>query len=409
MHFINPFKGLRPKEKKASNVTIPSTDHLSKEMVISHKKKNPWSYLNIFNPDGEETKSKKELDVKAKEQFELMKSKSILMKDNDKSFYIYKISSKNHSQVGVIGTAKLSAYDNLHIRGHEDIYLERSQKRFDQMHNLNAQIGPIYVVSPDDDELNKLVKERIQLNPVDSFNSLDGYKHELWIINNENDVDKISEIFNKINRIYIADGHHRVEALSKLSEFKKHQNPNHTGQEAYNYFMVAIFPQSQARILNYNRLIKDLYGYSAKNFIKEVKKKFLVKKEDSPYEPGEPKSFGMYVDKTWYSIKLKQKPEENLFHIINLDINLLHYYLLEPILGIGDARYDQRIDFIAGFHGLKAIEKKVDAGESDIGFSLFATQIEDVISFADKRLTMPPKSTWFDPKPLDGLVAYDFE
>ena len=409
MHFINPFKGLRPKEKKASNVTIPSTDHLSKEMVVSHKKKNPWSYLNIFNPDGEETKSKKELDVKAKEQFELMKSKSILMKDNNKSFYIYKISSKNHSQVGVIGTAKLSAYDNLHIRGHEDIYFERSQKRFDQMHNLNAQIGPIYVVSPDDDELNKLVKERIQLNPVDSFNSLDGYKHELWIINNENDVDKISEIFNKINRIYIADGHHRVEALSKLSEFKKHQNPNHTGQEAYNYFMVAIFPQSQARILNYNRLIKDLYGYSAKNFIKEVKKKFLVKKEDSPYEPGEPKSFGMYVDKTWYSIKLKQKPEENLFHIINLDINLLHYYLLEPILGIGDARYDQRIDFIAGFHGLKAIEKKVDAGESDIGFSLFATQIEDVISFADKRLTMPPKSTWFDPKPLDGLVAYDFE
>jgi len=409
MHFINPFRGLRPKEKKASNVTIPSTDHLSKEMVVSHKKKNPWSYLNIFNPDGEETKSKKELDVKAKEQFELMKSKSILMKDNNKSFYIYKISSKNHSQVGVIGTAKLSAYDNLHIRGHEDIYFERSQKRFDQMHNLNAQIGPIYVVSPDDDELNKLVKERIQLNPVDSFNSLDGYKHELWIINNENDVDKISEIFNKINRIYIADGHHRVEALSKLSEFKKHQNPNHTGQEAYNYFMVAIFPQSQARILNYNRLIKDLYGYSAKNFIKEVKKKFLVKKEDSPYEPGEPKSFGMYVDKTWYSIKLKQKPEENLFHIINLDINLLHYYLLEPILGIGDARYDQRIDFIAGFHGLKAIEKKVDAGESDIGFSLFATQIEDVISFADKRLTMPPKSTWFDPKPLDGLVAYDFE
>ena len=282
MHFINPFKGLRPKEKKASNVTIPSTDHLSKEMVISHKKKNPWSYLNIFNPDGEETKSKKELDVKAKEQFELMKSKSILMKDNNKSFYIYKISSKNHSQVGVIGTAKLSAYDNLHIRGHEDIYFERSQKRFDQMHNLNAQIGPIYVVSPDDDELNKLVKERIQLNPVDSFNSLDGYKHELWIINNENDVDKISEIFNKINRIYIADGHHRVEALSKLSEFKKHQNPNHTGQEAYNYFMVAIFPQSQARILNYNRLIKDLYGYSAKNFIKEVKKKFLVKKKIRP-------------------------------------------------------------------------------------------------------------------------------
>ena len=409
MYFINPFRGLRPNEKKASNVTIPSTDHLSEEMVESHKKNNPWSYLNIFNPDNTDSKSPQEIEVKAKEQFELMKSKSILLKDNDKSFYIYRISSKNQSQVGIIGTAKLSAYDNLHIRGHEDIFFERSQKRFKQMHNLNAQIGPIYVVSPDDVKLNKLIDERIQLEPAHSFNSLDGFKHELWIVNNQLDVIKISELFNKINRIYIADGHHRVEALSKLSEFKKHQNPNHSGEEPYNYFMVAIFPKSQARILNYNRLIKDLYGYSPKDFLKEVKKKFLVKKENQPFEPNEPKSFGMYVDKNWYSIKLKQKPEENLFHIINLDINLLHYYLLEPILGIGDARYDQRIDFIAGFHGLSAIEKKVNSGESDIGFSLFATQIEDVISFADKKLTMPPKSTWFDPKPLDGLVAYDFE
>ncbi|MDA9676798.1 DUF1015 family protein [bacterium] len=409
MHFINPFRGLRPNEKKASSVTIPSTDHLSKEMVTNHKKNNPWSYLNIFNPDNKDLKSPREVEIKAKEQFELMKSNSILQKDNHKSFYVYRISSKDHAQIGIIGVAKLSAYDNLHIRGHEDIFFERSQKRFNQMNNLNAQIGPIYVVSPDDNKLNDLVNERIKLKSAHSFDSLDGYKHELWIINDQDDVLKISEIYNKINRIYIADGHHRVEALSKLSEFKKHQNPNHTGTEPYNYFMVAIFPKSQARILNYNRLIKDLYGYSSKDFIREVKKKFFVEKKDAPYEPSEPKSFGMYVDKNWYSIKLKQKPEENLFHIINLDINLLHYYLLEPILGIGDPRYDQRIDFIAGFHGLNAIEKKVNSGESDIGFSLFATQIEDVINFADKQLTMPPKSTWFDPKPLDGLVAYDFE
>ena len=409
MHFINPFRGLRPNEQKASNVTIPSTDHLSKEMIIAHKKNNPWSYLNIFNPDNVNSKSPKEIEIKAKEQFELMKSNSILLKDDNKSFYIYRISSKDHSQVGIIGAAKLSAYDNLHIRGHEDIYFERSQKRFDQMNNLNAQIGPIYVVSPDDSKLKELINERIKLKPAHSFGSLDGYNHELWIINNDEDVLKISEIYNKINRIYIADGHHRVEALSKLSEFKKHQNPNHTGKEPYNYFMVAIFPKSQARILNYNRLIKDLYGYAPKDFLKEVKKKFFVKKENEPHEPNEPRSFGMYVDKSWYSIKLKEKPEGNLFHIINLDINLLHYYLLEPILGIGDPRYDQRIDFIAGFHGLKAIEKEIDSGKSDIGFSLFATQIEDVINFADKRLTMPPKSTWFDPKPLDGLVAYDFE
>ena len=409
MHFINPFKGLRPIKEKASSISIPSTDHLSEKVISNHKKNNPWSYLNIFNPDTKESESQSELDAKAKKQFELMKNKSVLTKDNTKSFYIYKISTKNHSQIGIIGTAKLSAYDNLHIRGHEEIYFERSQKRFDQINNLNAQIGPIYVIHPDNTGLNELIEKQIISEPIYSFNALDECKHELWVVDNQNTVLKISEIFNKINRIYIADGHHRIEALSKLAEFRKHQNPNHTGKEAYNYFMVAIFPKSQARILDYNRLVKDLYGYSTKDFIKEVKKKFFVRKENSSYRPIESKSFGMYVDKNWYSLKLKEEPEQNLFHIINLDINILHYYLLEPILGIGDPRYDNRIDFLAGFHGLKAIERKVDAGEACVGFSLFATQIEDVIKFADKNLTMPPKSTWFDPKPLDGLVAYEFE
>jgi uncharacterized protein (DUF1015 family) len=409
MHFINPFKGLRPANEKASSVCTPSTDHMSKEVIANHKKNNPWCYLNVFNPDSENSKSQNEMDAKAKKQFELMKNKSILMKDNIKSFYIYKISTKEHSQIGIVGTAKLSAYDNLHIRGHEEIYFERSQERFEQINNLNAQIGPIYVIHPDNNSLTELIKKQTNIKSVYSFNALDECKHELWVVSEQNIILKISEIFNKINRIYIADGHHRIEALSKLSEFRKHRNPNHTGEEPYNYFMVAIFPKSQARILDYNRLIKDLYGYSASDFIEQIKKKFILKKQSSPYKPNESRSFGMYLDKKWYSIKLKKKPEENLFHIINLDINLLHYYLLEPILGIGDPRYDNRIDFISGFHGLKSIEKKVDSGEAKVGFSLFATQMEDVISFADKKLTMPPKSTWFDPKPLDGLVAYDFE
>jgi len=400
MYFINPFKGLRPTKENASSVAITSTDHLSKEIIAEHKKNNPWSYLNVF---GAENSSK------SKEQFELMKKKSILTKDSNNSFYIYKVSTKDHAQVGIIGTAKLSAYDNLHIRGHEEIFLERAQKRLKQMNNLNAQIGPIYVIYPDNEELTELIKKEIVLKPTYSFEALDMCKHEMWIVNEESKVLKICDLFNTINRIYIADGHHRIEALSKFSEFKKHQNPKHTGEEPYNYFMVAIFPKSQARILDYNRLIKDLYGYSPKDFIKQIKKNFLVEKKNSSFKPSESRSFGMYLDKSWYSIKLKKNPEQNLFSIINLDINLLHYYLLEPILGIGDPRYDKRIDFIAGFHGLESIEKKVDSGEASIGFSLFATQIEDVINFADKKLTMPPKSTWFDPKPLDGLVAYDFE
>ena len=400
MYFINPFKGLRPTKEKASSVAVTSTDHLSKELVADQKKNNPWSYLNVF---GAENSSK------SKEQFELMKKKSILTKDSNNSFYIYKVSTKDHAQVGIIGTAKLSAYDNLHIRGHEEIFLERAQKRLKQMNNLNAQIGPIYVIYPDNDELTELIKKEIVLKPTYSFKALDLCKHEMWIVNEESKVLKICDLFNTINRIYIADGHHRIEALSKFSEFKKHQNPKHTGKEPYNYFMVAIFPKSQARILDYNRLIKDLYGYSPDDFIKQIKKNFTVEKQDSSYKPKEARSFGMYLDKSWYSIKLKKNPEKNLFRIINLDINILHEYLLEPILGVGDPRYDQRIDFIAGFHGLDSIKKKVDTGEAKVGFSLLATRIEDVMDFADQKLTMPPKSTWFDPKPLDGLVAYDFE
>ena len=399
MYFINPFKGLRPTEKEASSVAITSTDHLSKEIIAKHRKNNQWSYLNVFDAEN---------NSKSKEQFELMKKNSILTKDSKNSFYIYKISTKDHEQVGIVGIAKLSAYDNLHIRGHEEIYLERAQKRQKEMDNLNAQVGPIYVIHPDNAELTELIKKEIFSKPTYSFEALDHCKHEMWIINEESKVLKICDLFNTINRIYIADGHHRVEALSKYAEFKKHQNPNHTGKEPYNYFMVAIFPKSQARILDYNRLIKDLYGYSPSNFIKQIKKNFTVQKQDTSYKPKETKSFGMYLDKNWYSIKLKKNPEKNLFRIINLDINLLHEYLLEPILGVGDPRYDQRIGFIAGFHGLDSIKKKVDSGEAKVGFSLLATRIEDVIDFADQKLTMPPKSTWFDPKPLDGLIAYDF-
>jgi uncharacterized protein (DUF1015 family) len=400
MYFINPFKGLRPTEENASSVAVSSTDHLSKDSILDHKKSNSWSYLNVFSEEN---------NSKSKEQFELMKKKSILIKDKSNSFYIYKISTGDHSQVGIVGTANLSAYDNLHIRGHEEIFFERSQKRMKQMDNLNAQIGPIYAVYPDNKELNDLVQKEILNSPVYSFKGMDGSNHEMWVVNDENKVLKISDLFNSINRIYIADGHHRMDALLKLSKFKQHKNHDHTGSELYNYFMIAIFPTSQARILDYNRLIKDLYGYSPSDFIKEVKKKFKVEKKNSSYKPEKSQIFGMYLEKEWYSLELKEKPHQNLFHIINLDINLLHYYLLEPTLGIGDPRYDNRIDFLAGFHGLEGIEKKVDSGEAKVGFALFATQMENVISFADKKLNMPPKSTWFDPKPLDGLVAYDFE
>ncbi len=409
MYLANPFKGLRPEGAEASSVSLPCTDHLSEEMIKSYKENNPWSYLNIFSPDYKDTKTKSEIEVGAKDRFELMKEKSVISKDTDDSFYIYKMSTEGHSQIGMIATAKISDYDDLHIRGHEKIYVEDSQKRFEQIKNLNAQIGPIYVIYPDEASLDALLKEQTNADPTYSFDAIDGCRHELWVVNDEEKVTQISELFNAVNRTYVADGHHRIAALSRFAEYRKHQNHGHTGEEPYNFFMMALFPESQARILDYNRLIKDLFGYSPSDFIEQVEEHFVVEKQNSPYRPTALGTFGMYLDNAWYSITLKDKPEAALSGLMNLDINILHHYLLDPILDIGDPRRDTRIGFIAGFHGLESIEKKVDSGEVEVGFSFFPTPMEHVINFADKNLTMPPKSTWFYPKPLDGLVAYDFE
>tara|TARA_B110000914_G_scaffold215402_1_gene219268 strand:- start:293 stop:1525 length:1233 start_codon:yes stop_codon:yes gene_type:complete len=409
MYLANPFKGLRPEGAEASSVSLPSTDHLSEEAIKDYKEGNPWSYLNIFSPDYKDTKTDSEIEIGAKDRFDLMKEKSVLAKDTDNSFYIYKISTEGHSQVGMIATAKISDYDDLHIRGHEKIYIENSQKRFEQIKNLNAQIGPIYVVYPDEEKLTELLAELITAQPTYSFEAIDCCQHELWAISNQDTVVQIRDLFNAIRRTYVADGHHRIAALSRFAEYKKHQNHDHTGNEPYNYFMMALFPKSQARILDYNRLVQDLYGYSTSDFIEQIEKNFVVMEQSSSYKPSELKTFGMYLDKKWYSLILKDGPEEDLVQLMNLDINILHHYLLDPILDIGDPRHDTRIGFISGSLGLESIEKKVDSGDAKIGFCFFPTPMEHVINFADKNLTMPPKSTWFDPKPLDGLVAYDFE
>ena len=196
MHFINPLKGLRPVKEKVSSIVIPSTDHLSKELIDDYKKNNQWSYINVLDPYVDNIKSKNEKYIKSKKQFDLMKNNSILLKDDVESFYIYKISSINHSQIGIIGRAKISAYDNLHIRGHEEIYLERSQERTDQMLNLNAQIGPIYVIYPENNELEKLINDNTLTKPEYSFTALDECEHTLWLINEKDTTLKISEIFN---------------------------------------------------------------------------------------------------------------------------------------------------------------------------------------------------------------------
>lgn len=408
MCFIKPFKGLRSKKEDPAKISLPSTDHLSVDIIKEYKNKNPWSYLNIFNPDCE-LSNEKEINIKAKERFNLMKEKLILENDTSVCFYVYKISTKDHSQTGIITTGQIIDYNNNNIQGHEKIYIENSEKRLEQIKNLNAQIGPIYVVYPNEEKIESILHKQTEKKPTHSFDSIDNCKHQLWVIDDKTQITNIEKAFNLVKKSYIADGHHRIAALSRFAEYKKSINKNHTGEEPYNFFMMSLFPDNKARILDYNRLLKDLNRLDVKSFIEKISEHFIVKKQKKPYSPKSLKSFGMYVDNSWFSINLKEKPKSELEKLINLDINILHKYLFEPILSIGDPRVDKRVDCIAGFHGLEAIEKEVKSGNAMAGFSLFPTPIEHVIKFANKNLTMPPKSTWFDPKPLDGLVTYEFK
>ena len=266
------------------------------------------------------------------------------------------------------------------------------------MLNIETQIGPIYVTYIDENGLDNLINDLTKYSPEYDFESFDKSHHSLWCIGNSEQVNQLSRNINNISSLYIADGHHRMGAMKKISEVN----------ESFNYFMVAAFPKSQSKIFDYNRVIKDLNGLSVSEFIKKIEDFFYCKKQSTPFRPKMIKEFGMYHHNQWYSINFKKKELLDNNILSNLDINILNKYCLKPILGIQDANKDERIRFIAGCHGLEALEKKVNDNPDSVAFSIFPTHIDDVIEVANQNLTMPPKTTWFDPKPQDGLVVYEF-
>ena len=393
---IRPFKGTRPFNEEAKNLIAPSTDHLNEKHLIDIHEKHYWNYLKILNPVGQ----LKETDTlkAAKGHFDEMKNNHIIKQDDSVCFYIYKIKFNNHIQTGFLAVANIRDFIDNKIKGHELTYESRLKERADQMLNIESQIGPIYVSYIDENGLDNLINDLTKSSPDYDFESFDKSHHTLWCIQNPEQINQLSRSINSISSLYIADGHHRIGAMKKISEIN----------ESFNYFMIAAFPKSQSKIFDYNRVIKDLNGLSVSEFIKKIENFFSCKKQSTSFRPKMIKEFGMYHHKQWYSINFKKKEllEDNI--LSNLDINILNQYCLKPILGIQDVNNDERIRFIAGCHGLEALEKKVNDNPNSVAFSIFPTNIDDVIEVANQNLTMPPKTTWFDPKPLDGLVVYEF-
>ena len=393
---IRPFKGTRPFNEEAKNLIAPSTDHLNEKHLIDIHEKHYWNYLKILNPVGQ----LKETDTlkAAKGHFDEMKNNHIIKQDDSVCFYIYKIKFNNHIQTGFLAVANIRDFIDNKIKGHELTYESRLKERADQMLNIETQIGPIYVSYIDENGLDNLINDLTKSSPDYDFESFDKSHHTLWCIQNPEQINQLSRSINSISSLYIADGHHRIGAMKKISEIN----------ESFNYFMIAAFPKSQSKIFDYNRVIKDLNELSVSEFIEKIENFFYCKRQSTSFRPKKIKEFGMYHHNQWYSLNFKKKELLDNNILSKLDINILNDYCLKPILGIQDVNNDERIRFIAGCHGLEALENKVNDNPNSVAFSLFPTHIDDVIEVANLKLTMPPKTTWFDPKPLDGLVVYEF-
>ena len=392
---IWPFHGTRPYSQDAKNLIAPSTDHLSIENIEIFRKNNYWNYLKVLNPVGQ-LKEKDSL-FEAREHFKEMKDYDVIKKDKELNFYIYQIQLDNHSQLGFLCLASIDDFKKNIIKPHEKIYESRKIERADQMMNINTQIGPIYVSYPYEDKIANLLLSITKNSPTYDFESFDKSIHRLWCVNDKNFIQEFKNIAKNINHLYIADGHHRMGAMQHI----KKMNPLNER------FMIAAFPSNECKIFDYNRVIKDLNGLSKEQFIKNLSNDFKILKTDKAHKPTTKNEFGMYHDNQWYILEFINPFIFNNF-IDALDINILNQFCLTKMLNIKDVNNDERIRFIAGCHGLSALEKKVNENPDSVAFSIFPSTITDVIRVADNNLTMPPKSTWFDPKPLDGLVVYEF-
>ena len=392
---IWPFFGTRPYNQDAKTLIAPSTDHLSIENIEIFRKNNYWNYLKILNPVGQ-LKEKDSL-LEAKSHFNEMKNNNVIKKDSLLHFYIYQIELDGHVQLGFLSLASIKDFEKRIIKPHEKIYESRKIERADQMMNLSTQIGPIYVSYPQENNIHDLLSSQILKSPSYDFESFDHSIHRLWCVNDIKFIEELKSLMENVNAIYIADGHHRMGAMEYINK----KDPSNEK------FMIAAFPSNESKIFDYNRVIKDLNGLSKDEFIETLSNNFKVEKKNYPYKPTNKNKFGMYHENQWYALEFIGSIESSNF-VDALDINILNNFCLTKILNIKDVNSDERIRFIAGCHGLSALEKKVNENHDSVAFSIFPSEITDVIRVADNNLTMPPKSTWFDPKPLDGLVVYEF-
>ncbi len=426
MSLIRPFAGLRPAPSRAADVVAPPYDVLSSEEARARAAGKPLSFLHI---------SKAEIDLppatdpyspavyaKARENFDRLLKEGVLARDAEPYYYFYRLVMGAHTQVGVVAAASVAAYESGRIRRHEFTRPDKEDDRVRQIDALNAQTGPVFLTYRHSEKIDAMAEIVTRGKPDVDVTADDdcmdaggrvtpgavagGVRHTLWVARDRKLIKALTEAFESLDKLYVADGHHRSAAATRVANSRKAANPKHTGEEAYNYFLAVVFPDNQMQILDYNRVIRDLNGLAPEVFLKKLGEAFSVKPEAAAVKPARVGEFGMYLKGQWHRLTVKPERIPANDPVKRLGVSLLQDHLLAPILGIGDPRRDKRIDFVGGIRGLKELERRVDSGEMACAFSMFPTSIHDMMAVADINEVMPPKSTWFEPKLADGLVSH---
>ena len=410
----NPFKGVRPPKQYVQEVASRPYDVLNSEEARAEAKGNEKSLYRIIKPEIDFPVGKDEHDadvyLKAAENFRMFQDKGWLVQDEQEMYYVYAQTMNGKTQYGLVVGAYVEDYMSGKIKKHELTLRVKEEDRMKHVRVNDANIEPVFFAYPHNDELDKIVSRTVEGTPEYDFVSVDGVGHHFWLISDEKDISRITDVFAGFQSLYIADGHHRSAAAALVGAEKAKNNPNHTGKEEYNYFMAVCFPDNQLTIIDYNRLVKDLNGLSEEEFIEKVKKNFEVEEKGTDiYKPDRLHNFSMYLSGKWYSLTAKEGTYDDNDPIGVLDVTVLSNLLLDEVLGIKDLRTDTRIDFVGGIRGLGELERRVDSGEMAVAFALYPVSMQQLMDIADTGNIMPPKTTWFEPKLRSGLVIHKLQ
>ncbi len=408
---VAPFRAYRPRKDLAEKIASPPYDVLNTSEAMALVGGNNLSFLHVVKPeidlpDGIDMYSD-EVYAKGAENLKKLIDEGALMREKTPAFYLYEQQMRDHIQIGLVAGASVDEYENNLIRKHELTRKKKEDDRTRHVESLNANTGPVFLTYRADPEIDALVTELKASPPEYNFTAPDGVRHTMWVVRKPEDVERISNAFEGVDVLYVADGHHRSAAGVRVRGIKRDANPGHTGDEAYNYFLSVIFPHDQMKILDYNRVVKDLAGLSRSEFLETISERFTVERQDKE-KPTRPRTYSMLLDGKWYGLEARPDsfPEDD--PVRRLDVAILQDNLLDPVLGIKDPRTDNRIDFVGGIRGLEELEKRHREGWA-VAFSFYPTSIEQLMAVADKSKTMPPKSTWFEPKLRSGLIVRPLE